>query len=289
MPELPEVETIKRIIEPQIQGLRIERVSLRRPEIIAHPGADTFCSRTAGQTISGMDRRGKYLLILLEGGSRLIIHLRMTGCLLPAPGDFPEETHTHLVFLLSNGTELRFSDTRRFGRIWLFQNHEPDTCSGIEKLGMDPFDPHLSAEYLQARWGNRKRAIKDCLLEQNVIAGIGNIYSDEILFTSHIHPARPANSLSEAEWNRLACAIPERLGYFIEKNQIRPEEYLETGGRDYRNTPFLQVYGHGGDPCPICKTPLCRRVIGGRSSIFCPDCQKESPVYGRTSSSRRSL
>lgn len=111
-------------------------------------------------------------------------------------------------------------------------------------------------------------------MDQSIIAGIGNIYSDEILFTAKIHPMRPANSLNAEECARLASVIPERISYFIEKNQISPEEYLKTKGRDYRNTPFLQVYGHEGEPCPNCKAPLRRTVIGGRSSTFCPNCQK---------------
>ena len=111
-------------------------------------------------------------------------------------------------------------------------------------------------------------------MDQNAVAGIGNIYSDEILFTAKIHPVRPACSLTEEEWERLAAAIRERLAYFIEKNQITPEEYLETKGKDYRNTPFLQVYGHENEPCPVCGKTLRRIVIGGRSSVFCPGCQR---------------
>ena len=166
------------------------------------------------------------------------------------------------------------SDTRRFGRFWLLRQREEDTYSGIKKLGADPFELCFSGEYLSSRLGKRKKVIKQCLLDQSIIAGIGNIYSDEILFAAHIHPARPANTLTTEEWNRLASVIPERLAFFIEKNEITPEEYLETKGQDYGNTPFLQVYGHDGEPCPVCGEPLCRIVIGGRSSVYCPICQK---------------
>ena len=277
MPELPEVETIRRVLEPQLLQASIEEVTVNRPEVIAHPSASDFCTRLAGQTISGMGRRGKYLSILLEDGSRLLVHLRMTGCLLLTPASVPEEKHTHLIFRLNDGRELRFSDTRRFGRLWLFSAGEPDSLSGAEKLGKEPFDPAFSASYLRSRLEKRKKAIKECLMDQSVIAGIGNIYSDEILFTARIPPARPANSLSGQEWESLAAVIPERLSYFIEKDQMTPEEYLETRGQDYRNAPFLQAYGHEGDPCPVCTAPLCRLVIGGRSSTFCPVCQREAP------------
>lgn len=117
--------------------------------------------------------------------------------------------------------------------------------------------------------------MKECLLDQSIVAGIGNIYSDEILFAAGIYPARPANSLKRTEWERLAAAVPERLSYFIEVNKTTPEEYLETKGQNYRNTPFLQVYGQEGRPCLKCGATLCRMVIGGRSSVYCPSCQKD--------------
>lgn len=274
MPELPEVETIKRVIEPQIQGRSIENIFIHQPAVIAHPAAEEFRSQLIGQIISRMDRRGKFLVFLLDSGDRIILHLRMTGCLLLTSADLPEEPHTHLTFQLTGGRQLRYSDTRRFGRFWFLKKGETDTFSGIEKLGKEPFDPEFSSEYLMERLGKRKKAIKECLLEQKVIAGIGNIYSDEILFAARIHPARPASSLTLEEWQRLAAAIPERLSFFIAKNEISPEEYLSSKGKDYRNTPFLQVYGKEGSLCPLCGERLQRMVIGGRSSVFCPSCQK---------------
>jgi len=274
MPELPEIETIKRVILPQIQGLTIQNIRISRPEVIAHPTAEEFCRLAAGQTISSMARRGKFLILHLQNKSRIILHLRMTGCLLVMPTDSEKEKHTHLVFQLGGGKELCFSDTRRFGRFWLIQDGEEDSYSGIGNLGIEPFDEAFTASYLQKHWEKRKKPIKECLLDQSVVAGIGNIYSDEILFRAGICPARPAGSLTAAEWERLAAVIPATLSYFIEKNQITPEDYLETKGRDYRNTPFLQVYGHGGEPCPVCGSILCRTVIGGRSSVSCPACQK---------------
>lgn len=275
MPELPEVETIKRVIEPQIQGLMIDKVNVKRPEVVAYPAADEFCRLLTGQTISHMTRRGKFLAIHLGSNDCIILHLRMTGCLLITPADYAEEKHTHIIFRLSNGKKLRFSDTRRFGRFWLLRKDEADTYSGIAKLGAEPLDKLLTAGYLNARLGKRKKTVKECLLDQSIIAGIGNIYSDEILFTAGIYPARPANSLTMEEWERLAAAIPERISYFIKVNKITPEEYLETKGQDYRNTPFLQVYGQEGKPCPKCGETLCRMVVGGRGSVYCPVCQRE--------------
>lgn len=267
------METIKRVIQPQITGLSIKNILVNQPQVIAHPSVDVFSSLLVGQTFSGMTRRGKFLNMMLESGDQITLHLRMTGCLLLTPSDFPQEKHTHFIFQLNNGKELRFSDMRRFGRLWLLQKCETDTYTGMDKLGIEPFDSRLNATYLTKNLGKRKKTIKECLLEQRTIAGIGNIYADEILFTAGIYPARFANSLTKREWERLAAAIPERLAYFIQKNKITPKDYLEAKGQDYRNTPFLQVYGHAGEPCPVCGTPLCRIVLGGRSSTYCRVCQ----------------
>ena len=292
MPELPEIETVKNVIEPQIQGIAIEKVTVNRPEVDAHPGAEEFCRDLTGQIISRMGRRGKFLLIWLKNNSCIVLHLRMTGCLLLTPADILQERdpltdgpkdlsygvpagHTHVVLSLNDGRELRFSDTRRFGRFWLLKEGERDTYSGIGKLGIEPFDGELTAQYLRSRLGKRRKAVKGCLLDQTIIAGIGNIYSDEILFAAGIYPGRPANSLEMADWERLAAVIPERLLFFIEKNKISPEEYLQSKGRDYRNTPFLKVYGHAGEPCPKCASVLKRMVVGGRGSVYCPGCQRE--------------
>lgn len=275
MPELPEVETIKRVVESQIKGLAIGNIIVNRPEVTAHPQADEFIKHLTGQKFSAMERRGKFLIFNLKSKDKIILHLRMTGCLLVTPKDYPLENHTHVVFELSRNKELRFSDTRRFGRFWLIKNGEDDTYSGIAKLGIEPFDKLLTTEYLQVKFGKRKRAVKECLLDQSVVAGIGNIYSDEILFAAKINLNRAANSLNYEEWERLARTIPEVIHFFIEKNLITPEEYLETKGRDYRNTPFLKVYGKEGKSCPICGNILQKSVIGGRSSVFCARCQGE--------------
>lgn len=278
MPELPEVEAIRQVLDPQVRGRVVRQVTLARPEVAAHPGPAAFCNGLTGQTLAGMDRRGKFLILLLEGGGRLVLHLRMTGCLLLAPEDLPPEKHTHLTLHLDRGLELRFSDARRFGRLWLLSPGEPDGCTGLEKLGPEPFDPVLTGDYLSARLGRRRKAVKECLLDQSAVAGIGNIYADEILFAARLHPARPASSLSPEEWARLAAAIPERLAFFVEKNRTTPEEYLISKGQDYRSAPYLQVYGREGLPCPVCGTALQRTVVGGRGSVWCPACQTEHRI-----------
>ena len=274
MPELPEVETLKRVLDQQIKGLSIKNVIIHNPQVIEYPKSEVFSGRLAGKEIVDIFRRGKYVILNLSDGQKLIWHLRMTGCILIMPPDEPLEKHTHLIFILNSGMEMRFSDIRRFGRFWLIDKVEEDTYSGIQKLGIEPFDPALNTEYLIKAFGKRKKTIKECLLEQGSVCGIGNIYSDEILFAAGIHPERSAVSLTIEEWDRLAREIPEQLSYFIEKNIVTPEEYLLLRGKEYRNTPFLRVYGHGGEPCQICGTVLEKKVIGGRSSVFCRNCQK---------------
>ena len=274
MPELPEIEMVRRAVGPRLVGRTVVSADVRQPKVVAHPYVDDFLDRIVGRTFTSLDRRGKYLIAVLDDGQRMVMHMRMTGCLLVTPADMPEERHTHIVMPLDDGSQLRFSDMRRFGRFWLFRKDEDDDISGVSKLGPEPSDPSLDPDYLKDRLGSCRRAIKDCLLDQSVVAGIGNIYSDEILFDTGIDPSCPANILSDEDWDKLAADIPRAMGFFTENNTVSPEEYLESRGRGYRNTPLIRIYGHAGEPCPVCGTTLVRSVICGRSSVHCPMCQR---------------
>ena len=274
MPELPEVETIKRIIKPQIAGRSIVSVDVRHSQVIAYPDAESFASRLRGQTVTGMSRKGKFLSVLFESRDRLYLHLRMTGQLLVTPADYEIENHTHLILELSNGNQIRYVDTRRFGRFWYLTKGESLAITGADRLGIEPTDQKLTAAYLKERAAGRKIAVKEMLLDQSVVAGIGNIYSDEILFAAGIHPAGKCCDLAEDRWEILAAKIPEVIAWAIRKNRITPEQYLEGKGKEYRNTPFLRVYGHEGKPCPRCGSAFERIMIGGRSSTYCPKCQQ---------------
>lgn len=275
MPEMPEVETIKRIIEPQIVGLKIDSVITNHSQVIAYPDMYRFEQETNGQTINNMSRRGKYLTIHFDSGDRLILHLRMTGQLLVTPHDYPMENHTHLIMNLSNGTQLRYIDVRRLGRFWLFGKNDIDDKSGLEKLGMEPLDNNLTAPYLVAHLSKRKRPIKEMLHDQTVIAGIGNIYSDEILHAAGIYPGKYCSDFSDKEWNSLVVKIREIIRNSIETNRMSPQEYLEGKGKEYRNMPDLRVYGQKGERCKNCGSIIEKIVIGGRSSCYCPHCQKK--------------
>ncbi len=273
MPELPEVETVRRVLEPHLLNRTIARATIHNAQVIVSPSPEKFAALIEGQIITAFTRRGKFLRLLFESGDSLTIHLRMTGCLTIEPQAAPTEKHTHVVFSLDDGSELRYEDVRRLGKLWFARCGEEDT-SGAKELGIEPFDGALSAAYLRKKCRRSKRPVKSMLLDQNIVAGIGNIYSDEILFTAGIRPDKPCDALTDGDFERLASAIPERLNFFIEKNAISFEEYAPSKGRDYRNTPYLQVYGKGGKPCPACGATLRRIVLGGRSSVFCPHCQK---------------
>ena len=275
MPELPEVETIRRIIEPQISGRSITSLEIHNPQIIAFPDADTFSSSLVGCSFTGMSRRGKFLIFHLDNGSRLVLHLRMTGQMLVTPADYQEEKHTHLKAELSDGKQIRYIDIRRFGRFWLLGKDQADTVTGMDKLGIEPDDKLLTANFLIEKLNKRKKAIKEMLHDQTIIAGIGNIYSDEILHAARIYPEKSCNALTNAEWKRLAEQIPKVIAWAIEANEITPEDYLAGKGKEYRNTPFLKAYGHNGKPCEICGTLFEKLTVGGRSSCYCPKCQKK--------------
>ncbi len=274
MPELPEVETIKRIVCPQLAGRTIETTEVRNAQVIAYPKSTCFSKAMSGQIISNMSRRGKFLTIQLENGDRLSLHLRMTGQLTVVPESEPIEKHTHLIFHLSGGSQLRYIDTRRFGRFWLLRKGEADTVTGQNKLGLEPTDPAITGEYLKTLLGKRKKTVKEMLLDQAVIAGIGNIYSDEILFAAKIYPGTACRILNEYDWDKLAKKIPEIIIWGIESNNMTPDEYLRGKGKEYRNISQLRIYGRAGKPCVRCGTIIDKVTICGRTSCYCPSCQK---------------
>ena len=273
MPELPEVESVRVALAGELAGRRVEDVRLNDARCAARPAAEAFRDGLRGRAFTKLGRRGKFLLAALDDGGRLAVHLRMTGRLLLAEAGEASEAHTRAALSLDDGRELRFVDARRFGRLWLLRPGEEDTYTGMSGLGPEPDDPALDAGYLRGVCGKSRRAVKSCLLDQSVVAGIGNIYSDEILHDVHIRPDRPACSLDAGEWERLAEAIPRVMRFFTEKNLVTFEEYRQSAGLEYRNTPWLRVYAHAGERCDICGTALERRVIGGRGSVFCPRCQ----------------
>lgn len=274
MPELPEVETVKRSLEPYLPGRRIVSVEVLHPAVIHHPAPEQFAARLCGRSICALSRRGKYLLLHLDDGQTLVVHLRMTGRLLYTPADHPLAAHSHAIFHLENGRQLRYVDVRRFGGFWLLAAGQEDTVTGMQRLGVEPLSAEFDAEFLQSRLASRRIAIKVGLLDQHVIAGLGNIYVDEILFAAGIHPLRSCQSLTRKEWQAIAAVVPDILQSAIANNGTTFRDFLDGSGKEGENMPSLQAYGRAGQPCLRCGKSMERILVGGRGSCFCPSCQK---------------
>ena len=274
MPELPEIETVKRTLEPLISGAVITDCRISRPELVHHPTAEEYLAAIVGQQIKTTGRRGKFLLIELTGGDTMIAHLRMTGRFLCVEPDAPYLPHTHIVWQLDNGRELRFSDTRRFGCVWLKRRDEIDDFSGIHRLGIEPFDEAFCGAYLREKLGRRRITVKQGILDQTVLAGLGNIYADEVLFAAGIAPARHTDTLDDAEWNAVAEAVCPILSASIARRGTTFSDYLDGEGNKGGNLPYLQAYKRAGQPCKRCGAIMERTKVGGRSTFYCPVCQK---------------
>jgi len=274
MPELPEVETVVRGLRRRLGGRRIVRVRLPQP-LIVHGNPARFRRAVRGARIRGLERRGKYILIELERpGNRFrptywVVHLGMTGQLYACSSAAPVENHTHLVAWLSSGEQLRYRDPRRFGKMLLLR--EAELTDYFAPLGPEPF--RVSFPRFCGLCAQRRAPIKNLLLNQNRLRGLGNIYASEALFVARIHPARPAGGLTPAELKRLYQAIRQVLREAIAGEGTTVSDYRTGDGLpgDYQN--YLRVYHREGEPCPRCGAPLQRLVLAGRSSHLCPQCQ----------------
>jgi formamidopyrimidine-DNA glycosylase len=272
LPELPEVETIRTTLAAIIIGREINTVTIYLPKVIYFPGMAAFQTTLTGKKIAGISRRGKYLLILLSGEYTLVIHLRMTGQLVYTKKPEPLPKHTHVIFQLDEG-ELRFTDIRQFGRIHLLPDHEVPCFPGIKKLGLEPLSPACSLKWLQSGLAGRERKLKQLLLDQSFIAGIGNIYADEILFAAKLHPERPAKSLTLAEARSLYRSIKTIIRAGIRYRGTSVRDYIDGAGNNGSYQEQLKVYGREGKQCIRCGALVVRRRLGGRSAYFCEGCQ----------------
>lgn len=268
MPELPEVQTVVNTLRPRVIGRRITRVRLNRSDILSPAGTD-LPSLLSGQTVKEIARRAKRIMFTLEGGGRFYVHLGMTGRLvLSSPKDLPPP-HTHLRLDLDNGSEIRFTDPRRFGGVWwLGTNYEKDDM-GPEPLTMRPAQ-------LAKQLARTTRAIKNALLDQRVLAGLGNIYVDESLFAAGIHPLTPANTLTPDQVARLNRCIKTTLRRALRHRGSTLRDYRDAEGLPGNFQSLHRVYDRKGEPCRACRTPIERVVLGGRSTHFCPKCQVNS-------------
>jgi formamidopyrimidine-DNA glycosylase len=272
MPELPEVETIRLHLRagseevPPLVGQRIESVSLRWPRHIVEPAVSTFRKQIRGRSVQDVQRRGKYILIPLDGRI-LAIHLMMSGDLRMAKPTSPRGKFDHTVFKLDSGWQLRFSDSRKFGRVFLWR----DSDELVGRLGPEPLAVDFDAQALEKILSAHRRALKPLLLDQSVIAGLGNIYADEALHRAKLHPLRRSDTLDASEAQALWTGIREALQSGLHHNGASID-WVYRGG-DFQN--YFRAYGRAGESCPVCGTEIVRTVVGQRGTYFCPTCQVE--------------
>jgi formamidopyrimidine-DNA glycosylase len=269
MPELPEVETVVRALRQPLVGRTFTEVRNYWPGHIVTPSLAELQQRIHGRTVLSINRRAKYLVFSLSGGETLIVHLKMTGHLSVVDQDTPPDKYAHTVFGLDNGQELRFRDTRKFGRVYLVS----DPAEIFGHLGPEPLENAFTAAVLQERLENRKRVLKPLLLDQTFVAGIGNIYADEALYYAGLHPERRADTLSLAEIKALHKAIQKVLKLGIEREGASIDRYVKPDGSKGDMQNAVAVFRRTGDPCYHCGTPIQRIKLGGRSTHFCPTCQ----------------
>lgn len=275
MPELPEVETVCRTLAPYLDGRTFMSFELRWPRTLGNIEPSTFARSVSGRSIESVSRRAKFIVIGLDDGSAITVHLRMTGQLLwiPADADRQPDTFLRAEFLLDDGSVLLFSDIRKFGRI---QHLGPDEFLGFSSLlGIEPLSDEFTAGWLRTHLANRKRQMKPLLLDQTFVAGLGNIYVDESLHAAGIHPLSLSNLTTRPQSVRLHSAIVDILSGAIERQGTTLRNYRSGTGEPGTNQSTLNVYGSpDGTPCPRCGKGLKRIVVGQRGTVFCPRCQR---------------
>jgi len=273
MPELPEVETVRRGLNRLVKGATIASIDVYWPKIINND-LGSFKTRLAGQTIEKVDRRGKYLLFRFTGGLTMVSHLRMEGKYNVVPANTSRTKHTHVVFHLTDDRDLWYNDTRKFGRMTLVPTGEESTVGGLNKIGPEPVADQLTVTYMTAIFAKSKKMIKPLLLDQSKIAGIGNIYADEVLWMSKIHPMRPANLLTDDEIETLHQNIIDEMAMAIKGHGTTVHSFSTAFGEAGQFQNQLHVYGREGEPCERCGTLIEKIKVAQRGTHFCPHEQR---------------
>ncbi len=271
MPELPEVETTRRGIEPHLVGKTIHSLIVRQKQL-RWPVPDELADRLAGATILRVDRRAKYLLVETSHGT-LIIHLGMSGSLRIVDSALAPDTHDHIDLHFGNKKILRYTDPRRFGA-WLWCEQSPKLHPLLASLGPEPLDDTFNGDYLFKKSRGRKQAIKSFIMDSHTVAGVGNIYANEALFMAGIHPLRAGGRISRKRYMRLAEAIRSVLAEAIRQGGTTLRDFLNSEGKPGYFQQSLQVYGRASEPCPHCRAPIRETRSGQRSTFYCPRCQR---------------
>ena len=271
MPELPEVETVKNGLIEKVKGKKIISCEVKYLKIVEYPQVERFIKNIANQTIEDIKRRGKFIIFELDD-YLLISHLRMEGKYFIKNKEELKDKHDHIIFSLDDNQELRYNDTRKFGRMYLVEK-DKISLTPISKLGLEPWDLKLDANYLQKKT-NKKKAIKSLLLDQSIIAGIGNIYADEILFMSKINPCKYGKDLTHKELNAIIKNTQIVLQKAISLGGTTIHSYTSVNGITGRFQQELLVHGKKGLPCPNCHTEIEKITVNTRGTYYCPKCQK---------------
>ncbi|MGI6036717.1 MAG: bifunctional DNA-formamidopyrimidine glycosylase/DNA-(apurinic or apyrimidinic site) lyase [Limnochordia bacterium] len=274
MPELPEVETIRRDLSARILGAQITSFELYLTKALRNTTEGELVPQLIGRTLTGFGRRGKHLIMELSSGAKLVVHLRMTGQLLVMPQGTPLQKHTTFRMGLDGGREIHLVDLRKFATVDFLPDGDESTMAALRTSGIEPLEPGFTREQLGQMLAQRRMKLKSWLLDQRFIAGLGNIYADESLFRSGIHPLRPAGSLTEEEVDRLHQAIIATLQEAVAAGGSSIRDYRDSRGERGQFQNQLRVYGRRGEPCPSCEESIDRIKIGGRSSYYCPRCQR---------------
>jgi formamidopyrimidine-DNA glycosylase len=292
-PELPEVESIRRGLEPRVKGRRIERAEARLKKQVRNMPARGFERRLAGQRIVDVGRRGKFLLLRLDRDI-LVVHLGMTGQLtywdhskredpgfvvLPHTGlqktatQHPIDKHTHALFYLDGGDRIQYRDIRQFGHLYLFGPGELEKFQPIRRLGIEPLSPAYTWKAFRSAMADKRGALKPMLLSQRPVVGLGNIYADEALFKAKLHPLQKAERVTEKGWKALFAAIPAVLKQGLKFGGTTLMDYRDALGGKGSNQERLKAYGRAGEPCLRCGRRLKKIIVSQRSTVFCPSCQ----------------
>ena len=274
MPELPEVETIRRGLIPRLVGCTIKRVVLSNRRLRLPVPRAKLKGWVQGSQVKSVDRRAKYLLVNMNSGAVLVLHLGMTGRLAFFTNGTPRRSHDHLRFLLDSGLELRFNDVRRFGSVQVLAPGDEDSPQIFAGLGVEPLGPNFSTPYLMKSALSRTKPIKNFLMDAGVVVGIGNIYANEILFVAGIKPARAVSTLGRDDWDRVVEATGKVLERAIACGGTTISDYVNSNGEAGYFQCELKVYGRGGERCQGCGGEISRVVLSGRASFYCSKCQK---------------
>lgn len=274
MPELPEVETIRRGLIAKVKGKKIAQFEVRLERMLQNGKLDEFKKVTEGATIDDIKRRAKVLVFNLSSGLSLLIHLKMSGQLIYSSPSTPLEKYTHVIFHFSDGNQLRFNDFRQFGYVKLVKGTALEEIAELHDFGPEPLDEKFTLEVFKSLLAKKPRAkIKPLLMDQAFIAGIGNLYADEILWLAQVKPTRVVNALKDDEKIRIFEGIKKILLEAISHRGSSVDAYIDVDGKQGGHEPYLKAYRQNGKPCPRCGAIIERIKLGGRGTHFCPSCQ----------------